>query len=391
LDLGVLAIAIVFAVSGWRRGALASALAFSGVVLGAVAGILIAPHLLVHIGAGRWRLIAGVGLVILLVVVGEMAGIVLGNAARGVLRSTGARAMDSGVGAVLQCVGVLIAAWLLAVPLTSSSQPQIAAAVSGSTVLADVNKVAPDWLRSLPREFSSLLNTSGLPDVIGPFTRMPIVPVDPPNGSILDTAVPGSLQKSVVRIQGIAPSCRLTLKGSGFVVAPEHVLTNAHVVGGTTNVTVDTAQGQLRAQVVMFDPDVDVAMLDVPGLDAPSIPWAPKQASTGDSAIILGYPGGGPYTAGAARVRTTWQFPSPNIYNDHVSVREVYTLRGTIRPGNSGGPLVDPQGEVLGVVYGVDRANPDTGFALTLKEIAPLVNDSVEATSPVDTSGCALN
>ena len=239
----MVAIAIVFAVSGWRRGAIASALAFSGVVLGAVAGILIAPHLLVHIGEGRWRLIVGVGLVILLVVVGEMAGIVLGNAARGVLRSTSARAMDSGIGAVLQCVGVLIAAWLLAVPLTSSSQPQIASAVSGSTVLADVNKVAPDWLRSLPREFSSLLNTSGLPDVIGPFTRMPVVPVGVPDGSILETSVPGSLQKSVVRLAGVAPSCKLTLKGSGFVVAPEHVLTNAHVVGGTTNVAVDTAQG----------------------------------------------------------------------------------------------------------------------------------------------------
>jgi S1-C subfamily serine protease len=390
LDIGVVLVALLFAVSGWRRGAIAGALAFFGVVLGAVAGILIAPHVLVHISESRWRAVVGIGLIILLVIVGEMAGMVLGSAARGVMRSPSARTLDSSIGALLHVIGVLIAAWLLAVPLTSSSQPQIAAAVSGSQVLGDVDRVAPSWLRSLPREFAGLLNTSGLPNVIEPFAHMPSVPVDPPDPNVIQTAVPTELQRSVLRIHGMAPSCQRALVGSGFVVSPEHVVTNAHVVAGTSSVSVDSAQGSLKAQVVLFNPDVDIAVLDVPGLNAPSIPLSAKPAGTGDSAIILGYPGGLSYTAGAARVRTVWQFPAPNIYNDDTVTRQVYTVRGTVRAGNSGGPLVDPQGNVLGVVFGVDRANPDTGFALTLKEIQPQLEAAPTAFAPVETGTCVL-
>jgi len=391
LDLGVVCVALLFAGFGWRRGAIAAGLAFFGVVLGAVAGILIAPHVLRHISPGHWRAIIGIGLIIALVIIGEMAGMVLGSAARGVMRSPGARAMDSTIGAVLQAVGVLIAAWLLAVPLTSSSQPQIAAAVSGSHVLGDVNRVAPSWLRSIPREFSNLLNTSGLPDVIGPFTRSPILAVDPPDPSVLRTPVAGQLQQSVLRIHGIAPSCQRALEGSGFVVAPERVVTNAHVVAGTDSVSVDSAQGSLKAEVVLFDPDVDIAVLDVPGLTAPAVQLDERPASTGDSAIILGYPGGGSYTANAARIRTVWDYPAPNIYNDATVTREVYTIRGTVRAGNSGGPLIDPQGEVLGVVFGVQRTDSETGFVLTLKEIQPELTAGLTASNEVSTGSCVLS
>ena len=250
LDIGVVAIAILFAVSGWRRGAIAAGLAFFGVVLGAVAGILIAPHVLVHISEGRWRAIVGIGLVILLVIIGEMAGMVLGSAARGVMISPGARALDSTIGAVLQAIGVIVAAWLLAVPLTHSSMPQIASAVTGSRVLGDVNEVAPSWLRAFPRQFADLLDPSGLPDVIGPVAPSPIVPVDPPDPGVLQTPVAGSAAaESVLRIHGIASSCQRALRGPGFVVATERVVTNAHVVAGTSSISVDTAQGALKAQV----------------------------------------------------------------------------------------------------------------------------------------------
>src|SRR5690606_18620669 len=325
LDIAVVILALLAASSGWRQGAVGSALAFLGVVLGAVAGILIAPHILVHIDEGRSRVLAGVLLIVLLLIVGEIAGMVLGRAARSGMRHPFARGADSTVGAVLMAGAVLVTAWLLALPLATSSQPAIASAINSSRVLADVNRVAPDWLRKLPNEFSKLLNTSGLPDVIGPFGRAPIAAVEPPDPSVLASPVAESLQQRVLRIRGVAPSCQRALEGSGFVVAPERVMTNAHVVAGTTSVTVDSAAGPLEATVVEFDPSMDIAVLSVPGLTAPVIPQAPDAAGSGESAIVLGYPGGGRYTASAARVRETLDLSGPTIYRDGTVEREVYT------------------------------------------------------------------
>ncbi|MEU1985818.1 MarP family serine protease [Nocardia sp. NPDC019395] len=391
LDIAVVVLALLAASSGWRQGAVGSALAFLGVVLGAVAGILIAPHILVHIDEGRSRVLAGVLLIVLLVIVGEIAGMVLGRAARSGMRHPFARGADSSVGAVLMAGAVLVTAWLLALPLATSSQPAIAAAINSSRVLADVNRVAPDWLRTLPNEFSKLLNTSGLPDVIGPFGRAPIAAVEPPDPGVLASPVAESLQQSVLRIRGVAPSCQRALEGSGFVVAPERVMTNAHVVAGTTSVTVDSAAGPLDATVVEFDPSMDIAVLSVPGLPAPVIPQAPDAAVSGESAIVLGYPGGGRYTASAARVRETLDLTGPTIYRDGTVEREVYTVRGQVRAGNSGGPLVDAEGKVLGVVFGAAVTDDDTGYVLTLNEVRDRVTAAPASTAPVATGPCVLS
>ncbi|RDI66008.1 MarP family serine protease [Nocardia pseudobrasiliensis] len=391
LDLGVVIIALLAATSGWRQGAVASALAFLGVVLGAVAGILIAPHILIHISEGRKRVLVGVVLIVALVIIGEVAGMVLGRAARSGMRHPFTRSVDSVVGAALQCVAVLVTAWLLALPLASSSQPSIAAAVNGSRVLTDVNQVAPDWLRRVPNEFSKLLNTSGLPDVIGPFGRAPIAAVEPPDPTVLDSPVALNLQYSVLRIRGVAPSCQRQLEGSGFVVAPERIMTNAHVVAGTASVQVDTTRGALDASVVLFDPNKDIAILKVPGLQAPVIPLAPSAAKSSESAIVLGYPGGGKYTASAARIRETLNLSGPNIYKSGTVTREVYTLRGQVRAGNSGGPLVDTEGEVLGVVFGAAVTDEDTGYVLTLKEVQTDLDAATRSETPVPTGECVLS
>ncbi|MFJ1458712.1 MarP family serine protease [Nocardia wallacei] len=391
LDIAVVIIALLAASSGWRQGAVASALAFLGVVLGAVAGILIAPHILVHISEGRKRVLVGVVLIVALVIIGEVAGMVLGRAARSGMRHPFTRSVDSVVGAALQTVAVLVTAWLLALPLASSSQPAIAAAVNGSRVLSDVNEVAPNWLRRLPNEFSQLLNTSGLPDVIGPFGRAPIAAVEPPDPSVLDSPVALDLQHSVLRIRGVAPSCQRALEGSGFVIAPERVMTNAHVVAGTNTVQVDTARGALDATVVLFDPSKDVAVLAVPGLNAPAIPPAPEPGASGQSSIVLGYPGGGPYTASAARVRETLELTGPDIYKTGTVEREVYTVRGRVRAGNSGGPLVDTKGQVLGLVFGAAVVDEDTGYALTLNEVRDALNSAESSSAQVPTGECVLS
>ncbi|WP_405488116.1 MarP family serine protease [Nocardia sp. NBC_00511] len=391
LDLGIIILALLAATSGWRQGAVASALAFLGVVLGAVAGILIAPHILVHLSEGRTRVLVGVLLIVALVIIGEVAGMVLGRAARGGMRDPFTRSVDSVVGAGLQAVAVLATAWLLALPLTNSSQPGIAAAVTNSQVLRNVDHVAPDWLRRVPTDFSNLLNTSGLPDVIGPFGHVPIAAVEPPDPSVLQLPVAQSLQSSVLRIRGIAPSCQRQLEGSGFVVAPERIMTNAHVVAGTNSVSVDTARGSLPATVVLFDSSKDIAILAVPGLQATPLTVAPSDAASGESSIVLGYPGGGRYTASAARVRETLNLKGPNIYRDSDVKREVYTIRGQVRAGNSGGPLVDTDGRILGVVFGAAVTDDDTGYVLTLDEVRPELNSAASQTTAVGTGSCVLS
>lgn len=390
VDIVVVGIALLAAGSGWRQGAVASAMAFLGVILGAVAGILIAPHVLEHVDGTRLRVFVGIALIVVLVIIGEVSGMVLGRALRSGMHSRGARSVDSGVGAVLQAAAVLAAAWLLAIPLTSSSQHEVATAVRSSQVLGKVDEVAPQWLRGIPKEFSALLDTSGLPDVIGPFGRTPVANVEQPDPALAASPLVAQLQQSVLKVSGVAPSCQKALEGSGFVVAPQVVMTNAHVVAGTEGVTVDSLGTVYDAEVVLFDPEEDVAILRVPGLDVPVMNFSPEPAVSGESAIVLGYPGGGPYTASPARIRETLNLEGPDIYRTGTVERQVYTVRGSVRQGNSGGPLVAEDGQVLGLVFGAAVDDPDTGFVLTADEIGDELASGVNSSSVVGTGACIV-
>lgn len=387
LDLAVLAIALVAAVSGWRSGALGSLLSFVGVVLGAVAGVLLAPHVVSQIDGPRSKLFVALFLILGLVVVGEIAGVVLGRAVRGAIRNGTLRTFDSVVGVALQLVAVLVAAWLLATPLTSSDQPNLAAAVRGSRVLAQVDTLAPEWLKRVPTRLSSLLDTSGLPNVLQPFGRTPIVSVDVPDAALAADPVVAATRPSVLKIRGVASSCQKVLEGSGFVVAPNRVMSNAHVVAGSESVTVEVDGQTYDAGVVSYDPSADISILDVPGLPSPPLQFDMQEAPTGTDAVVMGYPGGGDFTATPARIREIIQLNGPDIYHTTTVTREVYTIRGTVRQGNSGGPLIDREGRVLGVVFGAAVDDADTGFVLTANEVAKQMA-RVGSTQRVATGTC---
>lgn len=372
LDVAVLAVAFIAAISGWRSGALGSLLSFVGVLLGAIAGVLLAPHLVSHIAAPRAKLFAALFLILALVVIGEVAGVVLGRAVRGAIRSRSIRTVDSVIGVAVQLVVVLTAAWLLATPLTQSKdQPELAAAVRGSRVLAHVNDVAPPWLKTVPKRLSALLNTSGLPAVLEPFSRTPVAPVASPDPELAGNPVVQATAPSVVKVRSLAPSCQKVLEGSGFVIAPERVMTNAHVVAGSNSVQIYASGNPLDATVVSYDPAVDIAILAVPNLSPRPLAFAQGDAKTGASVVVLGYPGGGNFTATPARIRELIKLSGPDIYRDPAPVtRDVYTIRASVEQGNSGGPLIDLDGHVLGVVFGAAVDDPDTGFVLTADEVA---------------------
>lgn len=389
LDVAVLAVAFIAAISGWRSGALGSLLSFVGVLLGAIAGVLLAPHLVSHIAAPRAKLFAALFLILALVVIGEVAGVVLGRAVRGAIRSRSIRTVDSIIGVAVQLVVVLTAAWLLATPLTQSKdQPELAAAVRGSRVLAQVNDVAPPWLKTVPKRLSALLNTSGLPAVLEPFSRTPVIPVASPDPELANNPVVQATAPSVVKVRSLAPSCQKVLEGSGFVIAPDRVMTNAHVVAGSNSVQIYASGSPLDATVVSYDPAIDVAILAVPNLPPPPLAFAQGDAKTGASVVVLGYPGGGNFTATPARIRELIKLSGPDIYRDPAPVtRDVYTIRASVEQGNSGGPLIDLDGHVLGVVFGAAVDDPDTGFVLTADEVASQLS-RIGDTQLVGTGSC---
>lgn len=370
LDIAVLAVAFVAAISGWRSGALGSLMSFVGVILGAIAGVMLAPHIVSHISSPRTKLFAALFLILALVVIGEVAGVVLGRAVRGAIRNRGVRTVDSVIGVAVQLVVVMVAAWLLASPLTSSDQPNLAAATRGSKVLAEVDKYAPEWLKTVPKRMSALLRTSGLPDVLQPFGRTPIQAVDAPDASLVDSIAVANARPSVVKIRGVAPGCQKVLEGTGFVIAPNRVMSNAHVVAGSDSVTVEADGQTYDATVVSYDPNADISILDVPNLPQRPLVFAEQPAKSGTDAVVLGYPGGGDFAATPARVRETIELNGPDIYRTTTVNREVYTIRGTVRQGNSGGPMINRSGQVLGVVFGAAVDDNDTGFVLTANEVS---------------------
>ena len=369
LDLAVLAVAFVAAISGWRSGALGSLLSFVGVVLGFVAGVLLAPHVVDNISGPRTKLFVTLFLILALVVIGEIAGVVLGRAVRGAIRNRALRTFDSVIGVGLQLVAVLAAAWLLGTVLTLSDQPKLVAAVQGSKVWAQVDDVAPNWLRSAPTRLTALLNDYGLPDVLVPYGGTPVA-VEAPDAALANDAVVTATRPSVVKIRGVAPSCQKVLEGSGFVVSPNRVMSNAHVVAGSDSVTVEVDGQNYDASVVSYDPDADISILDVPDLPSPPLAFADAPAATGTDAVVMGYPGGGDFIATPARVREIIELRGPDIYRTTTVTREVYTIRGTVRQGNSGGPMIDRGGKVLGVVFGAAVDDADTGFVLTGNEVS---------------------
>lgn len=387
LDIAVLAVAFVAAISGWRSGALGSLMSFVGVVLGAIAGVMLAPHIVSHISSPRGKLFAALFLILALVVVGEVAGVVLGRAVRSAIRNRAVRTVDSVIGVGLQLVVVMVAAWLLASPLTSSDQPNLAAATRGSKVLAEVDQYAPEWLKAVPKRMSALLRTSGLPDVLQPFGRTPIQAVEAPDASLADSVAVSSARPSVVKIRGVAPGCQKVLEGTGFVIAPNRVMSNAHVVAGSDSVTVEAEGQTYDATVVSYDPNEDISILDVPNLPQRPLVFAEQPAKSGTDAVVLGYPGGGEFAATPARVRETIELNGPDIYRTTTVNREVYTIRGTVRQGNSGGPMINRAGQVLGVVFGAAVDDNDTGFVMTASEVSRQLA-KIGNTAKVPTGAC---
>jgi S1-C subfamily serine protease len=390
VDLVVILLAILAAISGARQGVITALPAFIGVLLGAIAGIKIAPLVVKYIESTPTRVAFAVAIFVLLVALGETLGVWLGRSLRQKIKSPKLAGVDNALGAIVQGAVVFVVAWLIALPLvTVGGLPDLASAIRNSTILGGVDRVMPQAAQDLPDELRKLLDVSGFPEVVDPFDHTPNREVAPPDPALQNSAVVQNVHASVLKIHARAPSCSKALEGSGFVISRERVMTNAHVVAGTSEAVIETEEGELEARVVLYDPETDVAVLAVPGLSAPVLPFAGQAAQSGQDGIVLGYPLDGPYRAAAARVRDQIILNGPDIYDANQVRREVFTLRALVQSGNSGGPLVDTSGRVIGVIFGAATDQSETGFALTANEVADEVKAAPGLSRAVPTGACA--
>lgn len=388
LDIVLVVLAALSALSGYRQGFVVGILSLVGLLGGGVIGAEIAPPIAHHF-AGSAEAVAGVVVVFAAASIGRAVAGAVGSVIRHQLHWRQVRAADSAGGALVSVVAVLLVAWFIGSSLVQSPFPGVAREVNGSRVLTAVDRAVPSQVQAWFADFRKVVANGGFPQVFGALGAERIVPVAPPDPATLADGHIVGVQQSVLKISGAARSCSRQIEGSGFVFAPGRVMTNAHVVAGVRSPSVQLPDGRrLRATVVYYDPYVDVAVLDVSGLDAKPLSFDTSIAGLGTSAAIAGYPEDGPYTLAAVRVRGVENARGPDIYQDRQVTRQVYALRGDVEPGNSGGPLLGTDGRVDGVVFGKAVNDSETGYALTARQVAAAASAGASATQPVSTQGC---
>jgi S1-C subfamily serine protease len=391
LDVILIVLAAAFAVAGYRQGFIIGVMSLAGFVGGVLIGAIFAPGLSRTLASSlNLQAILAILVVFVAGVIGMVVLSGIGVAVRSRLRWRPATVVDSLGGAAVNIVALLLVAWLIGSFVAEPLFPAVSRQVMNSAVLRGVDKLMPS--ATLSQQFSplrSLFNSGPFPQVFGALGAESALAVAPPDPAVLRSPGLARARASVVKIDGLAPSCSKNIEGSGFVIAPDRVLTNAHVVAGVTQSLHAVTSGgtSLSAHVVLYDPRRDLAVLDVPGLTAPPLAFA-SQARVGASAIVVGYPLNASFTAVPARVGRVETATGPDIYQAVEVKRQIYGIRARVEPGNSGGPLLTPDGRVYGVVFAASVAVRDTGYALTGAEVAPDVQRGARESAPVSTQGC---
>jgi S1-C subfamily serine protease len=383
VDVFILLFTVLMAATGWRRGFLVGVLGLAGFVGGALLGTRLAGAVVDAGSRSPYAPLFGLmgALLVGTLIASGFEGV--GVRLRSVLaRVPGAGALDGALGSALSATLALAICWVLgAVVLQTPGATQLRVDVQRSGILRRLNEALPPSGPLL----NALARFDPVPSINGP--RADVGP--PASGMAADPEVRRAAE-SVVRVTGTA--CGLGVEGSGWVAAPGIVVTNAHVVAGQedTGVQVRGDGERLPVGVVAFDPRNDIAVLRVDGLPGvPSLPLAPDP-QRGQAAAVLGFPRNGPYDVRGARLGTTREVLSEDAYGDGPVTRAITTFRATVRPGNSGGPVVDADGRVLATVFATARSgSPHTGYGVPDDVVAPLLQEAVGQTGTVSTGPCA--
>jgi S1-C subfamily serine protease len=388
LDLFLLAAIVVVAIGGYRQGLVVDALSLLGLVAGGVVGLLLAPPIARAIVDGSSQALVALGIGLVVAILGQLLGTTLGTMLRQRITWRPARLVDSIVGSIVAALGVVLLVWVFALPASRSSYSGLNDQVRGSAIMQAVTDTLPPPPPALFDRFLRLFRQHGFPQVFSDLGPTHTTNVPEPDPAAASSNAVRVARNRVLKVTGVARSCSRRLEGTAFVFAPEHLMTNAHVVAGVGNARVEVSRNDVRdAQVVLYDPGRDIAILYVRGLTLAPLRFT-GEADTGDTAVVAGYPEDGPFTAVSARVRERITAVGRDIYDRRDVRRDVYALRTKVRPGNSGGPLLAPDGKVYGVIFAAAADDSTTGYALTAREVAPDAEAGRTRTEPVSTQRC---
>lgn len=386
LDWCLLALVGLYALSGYWQGFVTGAFATVGLLLGGVVGIWAAPLLLGDAAPSTWVSLGALAVVIVAATLGQAGMQLLGARIRDRIMWQPVRAVDALGGAALSALAVLVVAWALGVAVSGTRIGAITPVVRESKVLAQVDRALPLEASGLLRGFNNVVGAGFFPRYLEPFAPERIVDVPPgPERLLHDPDVLVS-EASVVKIVG-ENACTGGVEGTGFVYSPGRVMTNAHVVAGVTRPEVEIDGQVLVGTVVHYDPRLDVAVLAVDTTNPPPLAFDPDVKAS-DGVAIVGYPQDGPFDVQTARVRSQQRLRSPDINNTSIVLREVFALRGLIRPGNSGGPVLTSGGDVAGMVFAASVTDSDTGYALTATQLADSAAAGINNDKAVATGTC---
>ncbi|MDR6906824.1 putative membrane protein required for colicin V production [Agromyces sp. 3263] len=384
LDVLLVLAFIAAAVHGYRAGLLRTAAGLIGLVLGGLAAYLVMPWVSGLVPAPEWRAPAAIGTALVLLSLGAWLGAVVGRALR-----RGAQAVKLGVlDRVLGAIGnLLVAAFVVALVASGVSAmgvPVLSPAIAGSRVLTTLDQVTPAPTRTLLAEIRTAALGQGIPWLVQVLDAPTEAPELPSGG--VDDAELARAATSVVRVTGTAFQCGSNLSGSGFVVADDRIVTNAHVVAGVTEPIVEApGQPALAGRVVAFDQENDLAVIAVSGLLTPPLPI--DDLATGSDAAVAGYPFGGPLELRPARVMSVG--PITIEESGRTSTREIMTVAADVDHGNSGGPVLTGDGAVGGVVFAKSDSVENVGYAIPVSTLSPLAEQAPLLDDAVDSGSCA--
>ncbi|MFI4971315.1 MAG: MarP family serine protease [Candidatus Dormiibacterota bacterium] len=382
IDLVIVAAVVIGLANGYRRGFWLSLAQYVGLTVGVVLGALAAKPVLDYLQIDN-PTARPLGAVLVLVIGGSL-GSSIGFAAgepvrRGILRAGIHTSTDSIGGAVLSAVAVMAMCWFLGLSFSRGPSQEIAQQIQRSALLRSIDSMGmkpPVFLASVEGILAGVSFPSAFAGLEPTLSALPVP-------TSFYTAGVNRVAESVAKVSSFG--CGGLVTGSGFPVGVGYFVTNAHVVSGTSNHVIIMPGGrEMKAAVVFFDPEKDVAVLYVPEYTGPGLTFGPAQRGT--NAAVIGYPGGGPEKVVPAVVDGTVPAEGRDIYNENLVTRQIYVMQASVHPGNSGGPLVDLEGRVLGIVFATSAGDPNQAYALTDDEIATDIRDAQNNTSPRDTS-----
>lgn len=385
LDVLILILAIAAFFRGLEIGFVRQFFSTIGFVGGLWLGALLQPHVihLAHSDGAKSMLtiLITLGLGMLLLSMGEYLGIII---KRKILHNS-FNPLDYAAGSILSVATLLLGVWLVASIFSSTPLPSAQKAVSESRIIRFLNNHLPS-APHIVADIGHLIDPNGFPDVFTGIEPAPSKSVPQPGLEGFQTAI-AAAQPSVVRIAG--QGCGGIVEGSGFVVDKDLVATNAHVVAGIDRIVVQDERGSHTAIAIWFDPNLDFALLRVPNLAGGPLKIGTDQQVRGTTAAVLGYPGGGNFSAKSAAILNAFSATGHNIYGTGITTRSIYELQADIIPGNSGGPLINERGRVIGVIFAESTSYQNVGYALTTKKIVQEIQTAKAENHVRDTSTCA--